>query len=420
MRSEPPTGDELTRLLVSMKRNVLEQVAQQQAATKRSSLTDRIIGLGLGVALLLGVGAGAALALGVIPPLWAPSATAPASTTNPTPTPTPTPTPVPAPTPASPPVEPVVAAGPPPSRYGLDCATLIDGSVVSGLFTTGVGPADPIVTASGIGIAIPRHTSVLSVGGTLCEWSNGAAYNDQYGSNSDYVGVTVSVVPRPAEGWSERAVRYGMPHDYSGCNDAACSASAAVGDAWVAVEAFAREPGAIDPSGWQPFVETVIEAVSAAGPAGELIVAERTGRPFPPDCDAIIPLDAARTITATPGVESHGPDGGGWSEWAEARVNADNVGCVWGLPDTDRSVADLRWVREGGWAYERMLRAGTAAPLELAGLGPDDAASIRCDANFGLGCAVDLRLDQDWFNVRANDEATAVALAEAMVAQLGT
>ena len=53
---EPPTGDELTRLLGSMKRNVLERVAQAPAPSKRKSVRH-IFGLGLGVAALLGVGA---------------------------------------------------------------------------------------------------------------------------------------------------------------------------------------------------------------------------------------------------------------------------------------------------------------------------------------------------------------------------
>ena len=78
MKSEPPTGDELTRLLVSMKRNVLEQVAQEPAPAKRMS-TRRMLGLGLGVTALFGIGAGAAFALGVI---TAPQEDAATSTTD--------------------------------------------------------------------------------------------------------------------------------------------------------------------------------------------------------------------------------------------------------------------------------------------------------------------------------------------------
>lgn len=97
MRSDPPTGDELTRLLVSMKQNVLERVANEPAPApaKRAPRADRIIGLTLGVVLLLGVGTGAAFAFGVVPFGGEPGAAPVASPTSseavkPSPTPTPT------------------------------------------------------------------------------------------------------------------------------------------------------------------------------------------------------------------------------------------------------------------------------------------------------------------------------------------
>ncbi len=412
MRSDPPTGDELTRLLVSMKQNVLEQVANEPApaSAKRMPRADRIIGLTLGVLLLLGVGTGAAFAFGVVPfggepgaaPVATPKATQ-AATPSPTPTPTPTPTPP----------EYVVEPGQPASRYGLDCATLIDDTVATGLFTTEVGIVDPIVTASGVGVAIPRATSILSEGGTVCEWSNGASYNSQYGGNPAYVGVTVSVLPRPAEGWSVKATNYGMPRDERGCNEVACTASAALGDAWVGIEAFAGEPIAVDPSRWDPFVDAVIAAVSAAGPA--------TGPSAPAraqlECDAVMPLEAVQAATAEPEAVAHGWGGGGWSDWAEARLHAGGMGCSWGRPDLDATLANVNVVHEGRWAFERMLQAGTTSTVSLVGLNADDEAVIRCYDAFRTWCAVDLRIGQDWFNVSGADRSTAIALAEAMLAQ---
>lgn len=409
MRLEPPTGDELTRLLVTMKGNVLAQVAQDQATAPKRTLTDRVVGALLGVVLLLGLGAGAAFALGIVPPLGTPPATTLASDATSTATPTPTPTLTP--------TEYVVVPGQPPSRYGLECETLLDESVIADLFTTEVGPADPIVTASGVGIAIPRRISILSQGGTVCEWSNGAPYNDQYGWTPDYVGVTVSILPRPAEGWSERASAYGEPRDDSGCNDTVCSASAAVGDAWVTVEALGGESNALDGASWQPFVDSIIQVMSASGPAAELIVPERASSPFPLDCDVVIPLDTVRSLTATPDADSRGHGGGGWSVWAEASTHAENDGCQWGPSQFDSTVAGVSGIQNGRWAYERMLQAGTAAPLELEGLRSDDSAVIRCAAEFS-SCAVDVRVGPDWINISANDESTAIALAEAALAQL--
>lgn len=416
MKAEPPTGDELTRLLVSMKSKVLEQVAHEPVVSpKRSPFTDRVIGVVLGVAMLLGLGAGAAFALGIVPPLAAPPATTAMETSSPTPTPTPTPT--------QPPVQYEVAPPEPDSwtkpvsRYGLDCATMIDESLASALFTTAVAPTDPIVTAAGVGFAIPRRTSILAVGGTVCEWSNGVASNDQYGLESTYVGVTVSVLPRPVDGWSDLAVAHGMPGDGNRCEDFGCWATASVGDAWVTIEALGQ-PNALDPSGWQPFLDAVTGAVRTAGPAAAQTTVERTHTPLPVDCEAFLPLDTVRSISAMPEAEPQGR-GGGWSEWAEARHHAGNTGCHWGLEEGIH-VASVTWVRDGRWAYERMLDAGTASPLDLPGLGSEDAASIRCAESFGSTCAVDLALGPDWVNVGGADRTTAIALAEAVLAQLAS
>ncbi|WIB76931.1 hypothetical protein DEJ28_14925 [Curtobacterium sp. MCPF17_002] len=108
MNTEPPEGDDLQRMLVSMKQNVLER------ATPRPKRRGRRTGIAIGVVgvLLLGV-AGGGVALGLIPTAItaepAPTAT---STAEPTPTETssgapvvgrPTPTATPAPTSTRPP-----------------------------------------------------------------------------------------------------------------------------------------------------------------------------------------------------------------------------------------------------------------------------------------------------------------------------
>ncbi|MFD4420077.1 hypothetical protein ACFWN7_01045 [Agromyces sp. NPDC058484] len=407
MRSEPPTGDELTRLLVSMKRNVLERVAQEPAPATRKSVR-RIFGLGLGVAALLGVGAGAAFALGVITAPEEDAATVATDAPN-------------TPSTASQPTEPAtseyaVTPGQPASRYGLDCGTLVDPALVSGLFSTEVAAIDPIVSESGVGIAIPRRAAILAVGGSVCEWSNGVPMNDQYGVEPDYVGVTISVVPRAAAGWSEYATQHGMPAEESQCDETSCWASSAAGDAWVTISANGGEELAADPSGWQALVDAAVAVVGAAGPAAAPTMPERMTVPVSEDCDAVIPLDQVRSITATPDAQAM-VGAGGWSEWAEAMLHADAVGCGWGVDDLSRA-ARVDWLHQGRWAYLRMLHAGMSTPIQLAGLASGDVASVRCDDRFGTTCAVDLAVGRDWYNVSANDQATAIALAEALLARL--
>jgi hypothetical protein len=415
MKSEPPTGDELTRLLVSMKRNVLEQVAQEPAPAKRMSLR-RMPGLGLGVTALFGIGAGAAFALGVIPAPQEDSATLATDATDAASTPPTATPPITSPPTTSPPIAYPVTADQPASRYGLDCSTLVDPTLVSGLFTTEVAAVDPILSESGVGIAIPRRSPILAVGGSVCEWSNGVPMNDQHGTEPDYMGVTISVVPRAAAGWSEYATQHGMPADERQCDVTWCWASSAVGDAWVTLSAFAGGGFATDASGWESLVDAAIAAVEAAGPAAPPTMPEQMTQPVSEDCDAVIPLDQVRSITATPDAQAM-VGSGGWSEWAEARLIADAWGCGWGLDDAGQ-VARVDWLHEGRWAYLRMLQAGTSTPIQLAGLAAGDVASVRCDDRYGTTCAVDLAVARDWYNVTANDEATAIELTEALLARL--
>ncbi|MGN7223666.1 hypothetical protein ACTHQN_12445 [Curtobacterium flaccumfaciens] len=108
MNTEPPQGDDLQRMLVSMKQNVLER------ATPRPKRRGRRAGIAIGVVGVLVLGAaGGGVALGLIPTSIT-TAPAPTATTTPEPSPTetssgapvvggPTPTanPTPTPTPTS-------------------------------------------------------------------------------------------------------------------------------------------------------------------------------------------------------------------------------------------------------------------------------------------------------------------------------
>ena len=409
MRSEPPTGDELTRMLVSMKRKVLDQVANEPASAARSRSTHRMIGLGVGVTLLLGVGAGAAFALGIVPSSGDPVAgtTAPAASTAPVDTPTPTPS-----------LEYDVTAGQPASRYGVDCATMIDDALVSALFATSLEPVDPIVSASGVGISIPRDTFTLAVGGTVCEWSNDVPIGTFVGLEPKYVGVHISVVPRPAAGWSEKAARFGHPRDEGMCPEYSysCWATAVVGDSWVAIEANGIASAGVDQTAWQEFADAVMAAVADAGPAEPAAFTEQTSAPSLDACEALVPLDRARSITATPDADARGLYGGGnWSEWGEARLVHGDVACSWAVEDL--SVARIDSITDGRWAYERMLLAGTTSPVELPGLPSGDTAVIRCDVRAESNCAVDLTIGLDWYNVSANDRDNAIAMAEELLAR---
>jgi len=150
MNSEPPTGDELARLLVTMKQNVLERTTESPRRKRHRNL-----GLGLGLAALLAIGGGSgALALGMLPSPF--PASAPATpTSTPTPTPTATRTATPRPTPT---VAPVLVPQP---ALPIDCATLASG-VRMDLFI-------PSAVQGRVDLLNPIDASLVEAGVRRCE-----------------------------------------------------------------------------------------------------------------------------------------------------------------------------------------------------------------------------------------------------------
>jgi hypothetical protein len=410
-------------MLVSMKRNVLEQVAQEPAPAtpaKRGRSANRGLIFGIGLTALLGVGAGAAFAFGVVTSNQAsepaPQQLAPIASPSPEPTPTATPSP-----------EPVYEAipGQPASRFGLDCDTLVDPALVQGMFTTPVESVDPIASASGTSDSIPIRTSIMSIGGTVCEWSNAVPSSDRRPA-TNYVGVRISVVPRPQAGWSERVVPNelgGLLNTFSYCDDPqapipptaiACYANAEAGDAWVTIEANGTADDPLSTPGLAPLFDAVRARVEAAGPAAPPTILERTWPPTENRCEALLSTDRVRAIPGFGDASAGSGSGGGWSEWGEARFVAGNGPCFWSASGDGEASMWVEIVNGGRWAYERMLTARTTEPVTLTGLGARDAAVIRCGE---YGCAVDLAIDLDWVNAYGPDRATAIILAEAVIAQ---
>lgn len=408
MRSEPPIGDELARLLESMKTTVLERTADEPAAASRGPIAKRVTGIVLGIAALLGLGAGAAFAFGVLPgggpapsaPPEPPAATAPRPTTS------------------VPPIEYEVTPGPPPGRvqpasaYAIGCADLASPEVIAGLFMERVDAVDPIVDGSGVGIAIPRVAPVLEVGGLACTWSNGVAY-DQYGDVPGYRGIRILVVPQAESGWSGRASIHKLPQSGSACSTdgtSFCGAAAVVGHSWIEMEGYG-----LDPARWDAVVAAVSAAVANAGSPAAPIAAPVDDTLV--DCSARPSVETLAGVTGANGVYEGTPAGGaggGWSSWAEASLISGWVSCSWGA--TDGELAGVRSALDGRWAYERMLLAGRSEPVTISGLAFGDEATLRCEASFGDGCAVDLAIGDDWLNVYGRDRATAIAVAEAVVA----
>lgn len=225
MRTEPPNGDELARLLASMKERVLEQTAEDPVTrTRDTRLRNRIIGALASVALLLGVGAGAAFALG----LWSGEP----ATTNSAPPSTSTPRPSPAPSPSASPAEQyVVEPAPEPVPAVIEItserlAVIADNGAELASFDY-FAPAEPLIATLTDYLGDPVVSELESRGdgftGTRYEWAGFAIGDHRFpGAAPDrpdyYVDVrtaTVSgLVVRTAPGiGSENGVSVGDPVD---------------------------------------------------------------------------------------------------------------------------------------------------------------------------------------------------------------
>ncbi|GAA1057639.1 hypothetical protein GCM10017608_00410 [Agromyces luteolus] len=322
------------------------------------------------------------------------------------------------PTPSTEPVaETAPGSEPPVARYDLDCDGLVPATLVGDLFAAPVEPTDPLVTASSVGISLPRMTSIVAVGGLACEWSNGEPSNSQYGTNPAHVGLLVTVVPPPAGGWSDTAVRFGMPAAGTDCGGQTCTATQPASGAWVQVQA-TDGSGAPDPTTFGRVVDAAVAAVDAASPPEPPAA---TGSAIPDDCQDLVP-DAVVESAAGVAEVVESSFAGGWSEWAEAKTIAGDLGCRWFRADADEIVAGADWVRGGRWAYERIADGGGLVPpgseVDL-GLVAPDVAVLRCDAAYGT-CAVDVVVGADWVQVTAPDESVAVAVATEVAGRLAT
>jgi hypothetical protein len=130
MNTEPPTGDDLHRMLVTMKQSVLDRADDRRPAPRRRG---RRTGIVIGVIALLGLGAtSGGVALGMIPQ---PFTAAPAPTTTPSPTEPAEPS-----TPAAAPVEETPDPTPTPSATSTKRAFALDDPSTWTISGAEVGP----------------------------------------------------------------------------------------------------------------------------------------------------------------------------------------------------------------------------------------------------------------------------------------
>ena len=411
MDVEPPTGDDLNRMLVSMKQDVLRRAAAEPPARRRP-WARRHLGLTLGLVALLGVGgAGGALALVLPSPFQASPAATPTST--PSATPTPRPTPSAAPSPSAPPPQTVPAPA-----TGIDCATLGDRARVTSLV-----PAAQLVTVPlglwGSGDAAYRQAGVLD-----CRWTAGGAELSE-----DVVEIRISPAADRGREWISGLTQSGLPGLQVGdvsaarCEDdygTRCNASLVSGPWWIELSLGATVTSApVTTETTRTAAASVVTVTDALTPGAPWAGQESSWAGT--SCAA---LPSGRTVGELAG----SPDMGdvveqGWTPATGIRqTQAWSTRCSWTIASADDTQPDgyvsgvtVEFVSGSAWAYGRETVPGT--PVEVAGA---DSATLVCYSHEGASCWVDLVSDGTWVQVLAyvdpEDSGLLIPLSEAVLA----
>jgi hypothetical protein len=411
MNSEPPTGDELASMLVTMKQNVLERTTESPRRKR-----NRNLGLGLGLAALLAIGGGSgALALGMLPSPF--QAAAPATPTNtPTPTPTVTPTATPRPTPT---VAPVLAPVP---SVPIDCATLASG-VRMDLFIPSPEQGAP-------DLLVPYEAAVLEQGALTCSWVS---------AEQPYSNVRISVSSDRATGLATVDALRGSgaapvgtnESSASFCTESGCDA-AFVTDAWwltfvssdVDAQADEVTPAtrAANTAAALSSVAARLEGVSAAPPWDRPESSWSRVR----DCTTLQPGVPMGRLVGTPSLE--GPTQPDYQD-AFGLVRAEDrpLECVWekpyveGAPASELDGLTVTLSPGSGWAVDAVDSESylERKPATVSGA---DRAEFVCVHHEGSGCFLNVWTDGSWLQLATGNtyedslQGRLVAAAEAIVA----
>ncbi len=306
------------------------------------------------------------------------------TTASPSPTPEPT-------------VEPLSAPEP---RIDLTCDELAAALPLAATFSTAVTSRNRAQSAYGAHPSWPGAFDVRSAGGLVCEFSNGQPQSAVRGLNPSYVGAQVLVLPDPGPQWQFFVDYYGVVGDrsltcFADSGTTACQLDALGASRWVDVSIM----GAVSESAGTALADAVFAAATSAGPGAAPWSPPADTLTLPNDCSAYISAASLATATglSTP-FEVRARDGGGWSLLASAEVINDSAFCFMAFAGADAGVGSIKVMRGGEWAFTEAQSLVSTTPFTVAGLGADDAASLRCGPADSW-CIVDLLLGGNWIEV---------------------
>ena len=409
MNTEPPAGDDLQKLLVAAKQDVLRRAAETpQATPRRASWPRRHIGITFGLVAVLALGGTTAALAAILPAPF--HAAAPSASATPTPVaPTPTPTASASPSPTE---QPVADTTPTPAvDFGCDA---LDSAV------TIPGGAGAVVPEPESATEFDAEDASLLQSGVLsCAWKPS-------GSPSDYWGVTVHIAPAGTVGRAAIArmnadgeAPFGLGDASAlSCEDspesAGCSTSTVVGPWWfeTALGSFDVPRGATTiPDAQRSLVQAIITRLTGLEPAPAW-TAPATSWSAQMSCDDLRGADVAGAIGDPTLLAPQDPlAGGSYPPFHDAEIHV--VHCVWthsdatGQPvqNTDMGDIGVDIAPSAGWAVGTETPPGT--PVTVTGA---STALWQCaPLGFDIGeqtpiCFLDMVSDGSW--VRVTSQAT--------------
>ncbi|MEQ1737250.1 MAG: hypothetical protein ABL886_12700, partial [Rhodoglobus sp.] len=319
--------------------------------------------------------------------------------TPPDPAPTAGPGPDGSPTPTESAI-PAVALAPEPV-IGATCSEILSAASVAAAFPDALAVADPAQSTLAAAPAIVPAYVVRSLGGIACEWNNGETYSSSRGSNPDYSGVRVLVLPDATTQWDRYVAYYGSGGLGLYCGEAfppyplGCHGNDLVGSYWVETTI----SDATSAAAAATLHAAILAAVGSAGPGADAWTAPADTLPLPADCEGVVAVGTVQSAlgVTTTVVINHAA--GGWSLRAGADVNANSITCFWSYWDADAGVGGVRVLAAGVWAFTEVFPAlaipVSPEPLTLTGLNASDEAWIRC-APGNAECTVDLVIGGNW------------------------
>jgi hypothetical protein len=304
------------------------------------------------------------------------------------------------------------------------CDDLLTDVVLNTLFAAPIATVDPAETITDADHLIPYTYAVQQIGGVACELSNGEPQSEKTGSNANYRGILLTLVP--IEGASTSSIA-NYPGGFVNCFDdtgISCSSESFDAGGWWLSISVGNADNVGSPKAAQGALTAIIDSVVAAvdaAPASGATWQQPVGTlEVPTDCDQFITASTlADNLDLAKSIEISAPFGPGSAD-SFSRTALDAMWCNYLIKNTFSGEGALYWLPGGEWAWQQQsgfesIVSSGITPLDVPGLVEGDGAWERCDAQHY--CVIDLLVGHNWVEfVRWPETSTKVKKHDANLA----